>query len=137
MTVWKNNKIVTLISTCVGAEPVNYIERFDEKNKEMISKTSPQIVKDYNSHMGGVDLMDSFIGRYRIKVKSRKWYIRIVYHLLNMVVINSWFLDKKTRPSKVFLYMNFVVSWQKHYAILGKLEIIIVEDEEMKIASRT
>ncbi|GBP88977.1 hypothetical protein EVAR_87749_1 [Eumeta japonica] len=24
-------------------------------------------------HMGGVDLMDSFLGGYRIRVKSRKW----------------------------------------------------------------
>lgn len=45
--------------------------------------------------MGGVDLMDSFLGRYRIRINSRKWYIRIFYHLIDMAVINSWVLYKK------------------------------------------
>ena len=45
--------------------------------------------------MGGVDLMDSFLGRYRIRVKSRKWYLRLFYHLLDLTVINSWVLMKK------------------------------------------
>lgn len=44
--------------------------------------------------MGGVDLLDSFLGRYHITIKSRKWYIRIFFHLLDLAVINAWIVYK-------------------------------------------
>lgn len=67
---WKDNRQVTLLSTYVGAEPVSTIERYDkiEKRKKFIQ--CPKVVKEYNVHMGGVDLMDSYLDRYRIRMKS-------------------------------------------------------------------
>ncbi|CAG4954515.1 unnamed protein product [Colias eurytheme] len=69
---WKDNRQVTLLSTYVGAEPVSTIERYDkvEKRKKFIQ--CPKVVKEYNAHMGGVDLMDSYLGRYRIRMKRCK-----------------------------------------------------------------
>lgn len=96
-TVWKDNKVVTLLSTYVGAEPVGKVSRYDKKAKQKIDTPCPKIVQEYNMHMGGVDLMDSFLGRYRVRVKSRKWYLRLFYHLLDLTVINSWILLKKNR----------------------------------------
>lgn len=97
---WKDNKQVVLLSTYVGAEPVESIERYDKAEKKKISIDCPKIVKEYNAHMGGVDLMDSFLGRYRIKVKTRKWYMRIFYHLLDVAIINSWVLYKSVETKK-------------------------------------
>ena len=45
--------------------------------------------------MGGVDLLDANIGRYKIHMRSRKWYMRIFYHLLNTCVVNAWILQKR------------------------------------------
>lgn len=100
VTCWKDNKLVTLASTYVGAKPEGTIRRFDKKNKKQTSIVCPKIIKEYNAHMGGVDLMDSFLGRYRIKMKSRKWYIRLFYHLLDMAIINSWVLYKQSNEGK-------------------------------------
>ncbi|GFT88973.1 hypothetical protein NPIL_519121 [Nephila pilipes] len=50
--------------------------------------------KKYNAHMGGNDLMDSFIGQYHIKIKSRMW-TRLFYHLLDMTERNDWIMHKK------------------------------------------
>lgn len=50
--------------------------------------------------MGGVDLMDSFLGRYRIKIRSRKWYISLFYHTIDMAIINAWLLYKKSNYKK-------------------------------------
>lgn len=44
--------------------------------------------------MGGVDLLDSFMGRYKINLKGRNWYMRISYHLLDISVVNAWLLYK-------------------------------------------
>ncbi|CAB3260354.1 unnamed protein product [Arctia plantaginis] len=63
VTCWKDNKPVTLASTYVGSEPAETVSRFDKKLKKKVSIACPKIVKDYNAHMGGVDLMDSYLGR--------------------------------------------------------------------------
>lgn len=92
---WKDNKLVNLLSTFVSAQPIEKIKRYDKTLKQRVEIDCPNIIKQYNKHMGGVDLTDSLIGRYRIKMKSRKWYIRIFYHLIDITVVNSWILYKK------------------------------------------
>ncbi|XP_063384488.1 piggyBac transposable element-derived protein 3-like [Cydia fagiglandana] len=100
VTAWKDNKIVTLLSDYIGSEPMGISARYDKKQKQKVEIPCPKIVQEYNMHMGGVDLMDSYLGRYRIRVKSRKWYLRLFYHLLDLAVINSWILMKKNCIAK-------------------------------------
>ena len=42
--------------------------------------------------------MDSHMGRLKIVLKSRKWYIRIFYHLLDICMVNAWLLFKIANP---------------------------------------
>lgn len=99
-TSWKDNKQVLLLSTYVGCEPAESITRYDKKIKRNIQVPCPRVIKEYNAHMGGVDLMDSFIGRYHIRIKSRKWTMRLFYHLLDITIINSWVLYKNVNVKK-------------------------------------
>lgn len=92
---WKDNKTVLLLSYFVGEQPTTTVKRFDKKKKEPVEVSFPAIVKQYNVHMGGVDLLDSHIGRYRIKMRSRKWYMWLFYHLLDIAIINSWLLYRR------------------------------------------
>jgi hypothetical protein len=50
--------------------------------------------------MGGVDLLDSLIGRYKIKMRSKKWYMRIWYHLIDMTIVNDWLLYRRVETEK-------------------------------------
>ncbi|CAG5031534.1 unnamed protein product [Parnassius apollo] len=97
---WKDNKPITFLSSYVDAEPASLVERFDKVNKTRIKITHPRVIKEHNAHMGGVDLLDSFIGRYRISMKSRKWYLRTFYHLLDMTIINSWLVYKDLKGTE-------------------------------------
>ena len=45
--------------------------------------------------MGGVDLLDSLIALYRTKIKSKKWYHRLVYHFVDMTVVQSLLLYRR------------------------------------------
>lgn len=47
--------------------------------------------------MVGVDLMDSHIGRFRIQ-KSKKWYFRLFYHMVDLAIINAWLLHREQYP---------------------------------------
>lgn len=110
---WKDNRQVLLLSTYIGAQPVDSIGRFDKKQKKAVTISCPKIIKEYNAHMGGVDTMDSYLGRYRIRMKSKKWTNRIFYHLLDLSVINSWVLYKKLsirkgeNPKKIMPLVDF------------------------------
>lgn len=98
---WKDTKLVNLVSTYIGTKPAfssivpnenESVRRFDKKQNKVTMVACPQIVKDYNKNMGGVDLLDSSMSRHKITLKSRKWTNRIFYHLLDMTCINAWIL---------------------------------------------
>ena len=50
--------------------------------------------------MGGVDLIDSIMGQYKIKLRSKRWQIHMFYHLLYLVMSNAWLLYKRVRKVK-------------------------------------
>jgi len=93
-TCWRDNKVVTLLSTFVEIDPISKVKRFSKTENKFIEIDCPNIVSVYNKHMGGVDLLDSLLGRQKIKIRSCKWYLRIFYHLLDVTVVNSWLLHK-------------------------------------------
>ena len=97
---WLDNKQVMLMSTLAGINPVSEISRFDRKKMQTVQISCPNVVKVYNRHMGGVDLLDSHLGRHRNKMRSKKWYMRIFYHLLDVTMVNSWILFKMVRDEK-------------------------------------
>jgi hypothetical protein len=71
VVLWKDNKTVTLLSTYCGELPKVTKKRFDKKLKKQVEVDCPHSIKEYNRHMGGVYFLDSHIGRYKIKIKSR------------------------------------------------------------------
>jgi hypothetical protein len=70
--LWKDNKLVTLLSSYCGILPDKTICRFDKKERKNIEVSFSSIIKEYNKHMGGVDLLDSLIGRYKTIIHSKK-----------------------------------------------------------------
>ena len=45
--------------------------------------------------MGGVDLADQLIALYQISFRVRKYYHKLVFHLLDMSVVNAWLLYRR------------------------------------------
>ena len=46
--------------------------------------------------MGGIDSFDSYIALYRTKIKATtKFYLKIYFHFIDMLVINSWLLYRR------------------------------------------
>jgi hypothetical protein len=70
-TLWKDNKLVHLLSTFSGGQSITENRRRDKRTGEDIKVNCPAVVREYNQHMGAVDLVDSLIGRYKIKIRSR------------------------------------------------------------------
>lgn len=58
------------------------------------------MVKSYNENMVGVDVADSLSSLYIIKIRSHKYYHRLIFHMLNMVMNNAWLLYRKDYEEK-------------------------------------
>ncbi|XP_046689118.1 piggyBac transposable element-derived protein 3-like, partial [Homalodisca vitripennis] len=58
---WKDNSVVTVASTSYGIEPIASVKRFSQSEKKYLHIQQPFVIKQYNHHMGGTDLMDEDI----------------------------------------------------------------------------
>ncbi|CAK1602064.1 unnamed protein product [Parnassius mnemosyne] len=101
VTTWVDNKPVSLCSSYVGKEPMAMVKRFLKKKRAKIDIPCPKAITIYNKYMGGVDLLDSMLGFYRIKIRSKKWYHRLFFHFIDLVCVNSWLLWRRRTKKKV------------------------------------
>ena len=78
-----DNRGVTLLSPYAAIEPITNIQRFDRKANCHVQIDCPSIVRTYNQFMGGVDLLNSLLALYKIPVRSKKWYHRLIFHFID------------------------------------------------------
>ena len=70
---WYENKAVTLISSFVGIDPIAEISRYDCSVHEKFAFNQPNIVKVYNTFMGGVDKLDMVCSLYKQTIRSQRF----------------------------------------------------------------
>lgn len=61
----------------------------------------PTCIVDYNTYMGAVDQSDMLLSSVKCVRKSKKWYKKVYFHLLDMAVLNSYQMYKTTTPNYV------------------------------------
>jgi hypothetical protein len=44
--------------------------------------------------MGGVDSMDMLVALHPIPFRSKRWYMRIIWRIFDLMIINSWIIMK-------------------------------------------
>jgi hypothetical protein len=63
----------------VGIDPMGTCERWVKEQKNKIDIPRLTIESKYNKFMGGVDLEDTLVELYRIKLKGKRGYMRIIH----------------------------------------------------------
>lgn len=51
---------------------------------------APTVVRDYSSHMGGVDKADMLRSLYDRDKRSKKWWHRLLFAFIDMTLVNSY-----------------------------------------------
>lgn len=95
VTKWLDNKVVHVISNYQGPFPVEQVKRWSVAEKTKINVPRPASISEYNAYMGGIDLHDMLVEFYRVDIRVRRFYLRIIYHLLDMCVVNAWLLYRR------------------------------------------
>ena len=69
----------------------------DVRNKDGTEAQAlkPTCIFDYVKRMGGVDVSDQMLQYYSVFRKSNKYWRKLFFHLLNMIITNSYVLFKK------------------------------------------
>ena len=84
-----------LCSTFVDINPIDKCRRWSKERKTYVEVDRPSIVRVYNCHMGDVDLSDMIISLYCISIRSKRWYLRILYYLIDLSLANGWLLYRR------------------------------------------
>lgn len=113
---WNDNSIVTVASNCHGTVPIHKVDRigFVAKKKTKIIVDCPNIVKQYNCFMGGVDRFDQNIGSLRVNLKGKKWWYPLFLFGIDAACQNAWQLYKATSRDSI-TYCDFRRAVVQHY----------------------
>ena len=100
---WMDNRSVLLLSPALeGMNDILSVQRREKGSKTKFSVPCPKVVKIYNSGMGGVDLMDQRTVAYRLDRKSSvKSYLCILFDLMDIAFVNSYFIYNMKHPNKL------------------------------------
>ena len=65
------------------------------------------MAKDYNGYMGCVDKSDQMKSFYEITRKRKKWWHRLLWHFIDVNLVNSFLIFKLLNPNKNFKLKHF------------------------------
>lgn len=99
---WMDSKPVHFISNYHGMTPSTVQRKMNDGTK--VTVTCPSVVSDYNRHMGGVDKHDMLRKLYGANRKSKKWWHRIFFGLVDMTIINAFVLYKEHCEAEISLF---------------------------------
>ena len=85
-------------------------EMVEVRNRNGQAKQKPNIVKDYNKYMSGIDLADQMMSYYSSLRKTIRWYKKLALHVLTMALKNAHQLHQlETRMTMTFLNFREVI----------------------------
>ena len=90
---WKDSKVVYLLSNFHGTETAKVGRTQKDGRKKDIP--CPVAMKDYNNNMFGVDKADQLCAIYGIDRKSKKWWHRIFFGMIDRTIVNAQIVHNK------------------------------------------
>jgi hypothetical protein len=94
---WVDKKVINFVSTMHVAEADCAVLR-RAKNGTAEEFRCPPLLPDYVKYMRGVDRGDQLISYYNLGWKSRKWWRRVFFYILECSILNSFVLNMHVRP---------------------------------------
>ena len=92
---WYDNKVVTLVSSYIGIEPIHSVKRYDQKEKKHAQVKQPHVIQTYNKYMGRIDKLDMMYSFYKAYLRCHRWYTYIWAHTASIALVNAWFLYRR------------------------------------------
>ena len=112
-TIWMENIVVSFLCNSYSPTGDGSLNR-KQKDGTRKAFSAPPCAITYNAYMGGVDRADQLRYNYGIDRKSRRWYLRIFWHLFDwkiapncLIIFNEIAVEQGERPMEQY---DFCVS---------------------------
>jgi len=84
----------------VKVEKIRKIAYFCKKEYKIYDYDAPKMIREYNTYMGGVDLFNQRVSYYTVDYDIMKWYMRLVFWIFEIAMVNSYLLYCKVMKVK-------------------------------------
>nr|CAI5847848.1 unnamed protein product [Callosobruchus analis] len=91
---WRDNRDVLAITTKY------YPQLIEVRNRYGQVKIKPREISEYNNYMSGVDRCNQLTSYYSCPRKTIRWYKKIIFHLLDVTVLNAFIMYREKRIRK-------------------------------------
>ncbi|XP_065658423.1 piggyBac transposable element-derived protein 4-like [Hydra vulgaris] len=98
---WKDKRDVLMINILHSLQMIEVTNRRGEK------KMKPNIIKDYNQFMLGVDRGEQMVSYYDCLRKTIIWYKKVALHLFDTFLFNAYCLNSKYGLDKTISLQKF------------------------------
>ena len=100
---WTDNwSVLVLLSALEVMNDLLSVQRRKKGSKTKSSVTCNKVVKPYNSSMGRVNLLDQCTTPYYLDWKSSvRFYLHILFDLIDMACVKSYFIYNMKYPNKL------------------------------------
>lgn len=103
---WRDKRTVHLLSNFHDPADEVQVNR-KEKDGAITKVNCPAALQEYNKNMNFVDKFDQLKGQYEVDRKSRKWWHRIFFHLLDCSVVNAFIIFREHAGSEKMTLKDF------------------------------
>ena len=76
-----------MITNYCNLDSVGKVRQWDCQKRQFIEIDCPTVVEQYNKSMGGVDLSDMLIYLYRTPIKTKSWYLKVLFHCVDIAKV--------------------------------------------------
>ena len=87
---WQDTKPITLILTYAGITPLDEARRWEKSLEKHVNIGCRMIIQEYNTFIGGVDVLNAHIAHSKFTIRSRRWYIILFWHFITLALTNAW-----------------------------------------------
>lgn len=88
---WKDSKVCGFISTAfIGYCKNSAVMRSVKGAYKSLKVKAHDVIINYLEHYGAVDRADRGMGDYSISVRASRWYMRVAFFALDVVIWNMW-----------------------------------------------
>ena len=101
------------------------------QEKKIIEVSCPEIVHQYNMHMGGVDKND-MLSLYRLNIGTKKWYMHLVYYAVGISVVHAWLIYRRQCEQKEVIKKDILPLRDFQYSI----EIALIKEGKQPNGNR-
>lgn len=131
LTKWLDNNTVVMASNYTATGIQDTCRRWDKTEKKYILIQRPQVIREYNTNMGGVDKMDFLITIYRTFIRSKKWTLRMFTHAIDIALVNGW-LEYKKRANQIGVPKKNIMDLLRFRSYVAEGLILVQKEHSRK-----